>query len=70
MSIEEVLNETQVRHYSDKAVKIRQIETGVVYEDAVDVRPCQYTYEETDEPIESDATPEELLSILLGGEQE
>jgi len=30
---------------------IRQIETGIVYQDAVDKMPCKYTYEETDEPI-------------------
>lgn len=30
---------------------IRQIETGILYEDAVDTMPCKYTYEETDEPI-------------------
>jgi hypothetical protein len=32
---------------------IRQIETGILYEDAVDVIPCRYTYEESDVPIES-----------------
>ena len=30
---------------------IRQIETGILYEDAVDQAPCKYIYEETDEPI-------------------
>lgn len=46
---------TRERRYSDKNVKLRQIETGNIYEDAVDVIPCRYTYEETDiqiEPIE------------------
>jgi len=51
MIIEEYLSETRVRHYSDRGVMIRQIETGVLYEDAVDNVPCRYTYEETDEPI-------------------
>ena len=41
-----------VRTYSDSGLKIRQVETGNVYDDAVDVAPCRYTYEETDEPIE------------------
>lgn len=27
---------------------IRQIETGNVYQEAVDIIPCAYTYEETD----------------------
>ena len=41
-----------IRTYSDLGMKIRQVETGYVYDDAVDVSPCRYTYEETDEPIE------------------
>ncbi len=53
MIIEELVeNETRVRHCSDRSMKIRQIETGIVYEDAVDVLPCRYTYEETDEPLD------------------
>ena len=42
----------RIRHYSDRNMKIRQVETGKLYEDAVDVIPCNFTYEETDEPIE------------------
>ena len=53
MIIEELVeNETRVLHCSDRSMKIRQIETGIVYEDAVDVLPCRYTYEETDEPLD------------------
>lgn len=52
----------RIRHYSDQGLKILQIETGNIYEDAVDIVPCPYTYEETDEPIEThELTPEELL---------
>lgn len=47
-------DDTRERRYSDQGVKLRQIETGYLYDDAVDVIPCRYTYEETDEPI----TPE------------
>lgn len=43
---------SRIRHYSDLGVMIRQVETGAVYEDAVDAIPCKYTYEETDIPIE------------------
>ena len=40
------------RTYSDEGFKIRQIETGVVYDEAIDVENAPYTYEETDEKIE------------------
>lgn len=46
-------NGKRIRHYSDKFVRILQNETGIVYNDAVDVLPCKYTYTETDEPIET-----------------
>ena len=53
MIVEELIEDgARVRHYSDENMKIRQIETGIVYDDAVDVVPCRYTYEETDIPIE------------------
>ena len=51
--VELVDNGTRERRYSDKNVMIRQVETGILYEDAVDVIPCRYTYEESDVPIES-----------------
>jgi len=54
---EYVDNNTRIRHWSDAGYKIRQTETGRVYDDAVDVLPCRYTYEETDEPV--DVLPEE-----------
>ncbi len=55
----EFLNEgTLVRHYSDIGMMLLQVETGAKYSDPIDVVPCRYTYEETDEPIEVDE-PEE-----------
>ena len=61
MIIVELVDEgTRERRYSDKNVKLRQIETGNVYEDAVDVIPCRYTYEETDIPIEPIEVLEEV----------
>ena len=60
----------RIRHYSDDGMKILQVETGIVYEDAVDYLPCRYTYEETLEPIPEDpATIEdkaEAYDILMG----
>ena len=60
--------EGRIRHYSDNGMMIRQIETGVLYEDAVDYVPCKYIYEETDEPIpDYPIEPQEALEILMGG---
>lgn len=73
--LEEQVSEMCVRHWSDQNVKLRQIETGELYDDAVDVIPCRFTYEETDEPIEDvpeEDNPEYLRQVianLLGGEE-
>jgi len=57
----------RIRHYSDRNMKILQVETGIVYDDAVDVVPCQYTYTETNEPIEdAEVAAQEALDIMLG----
>lgn len=44
----------RVWHYSDEGKRIRQVETGIVYDDAIDTIPCKYTYEETNEPINNE----------------
>ena len=44
----------RIRHWSDKGMKIQQNETKILYDDAVDVVPCRYTYTETNEPVELD----------------
>lgn len=65
----EQLDDGRIRHFSDRDMHIRQVETGLLYGDAIDVQPCRYTYEETDLPIEhDDADAEELLNIIVGGE--
>lgn len=66
MIIEENIGNNLVKHYSDSGVKIRQMETDIVYVDATDIKPCRFTYEETDIPIDDDTTAEELLNILTG----
>lgn len=57
---------------SDANWKLRQIETGKIYGAVVvDVIPCPYTYEETDEKDESEETIEdkaEAYDILMGVE--
>lgn len=40
------------RTYSDSDYYIRQVETGAVYSEAIDVESAPYTYEETEEKIE------------------
>lgn len=51
----EYLNDgTLIKHYSDAGFMLLQVETGIKYADPVDVVPCRYTYEETDEVIEGD----------------
>lgn len=40
------------RTYSDEGYKIKQVETGAVYDDAIDVEGAPYTYIETTEKIE------------------
>ena len=70
MIIDEMVGD-RIRHYSDKNMKIRQIETGIVYDDAVDIYPCPYTYEETNEPIDDgdeEISDHEALDIILGNE--
>lgn len=64
-----------IEHYSDENLRIRQVETGHIYDTAVDVIPCRYTYEETDEPIEptsEEATAEDYEAALaeLGVKEE
>ena len=64
--IEQISNQCE-RRYSDLDVKLRQIETGTLWNDAVDVIPCRFTYEETDIPVDDvELEPEEALAILLG----
>lgn len=49
--VSEVLADNLIRHYSDSGKRIKQVETGDLYIDAVDTVPCAFTYEETDEAI-------------------
>lgn len=59
---------TLIRTWSDLDMMIRQVESGTLYEEAIDVEPVRYTYEETDVPIPDDvSTAEEIVEILMGG---
>jgi hypothetical protein len=50
---------TLYRTYSDSDHYIKQIETGVVYSEAIDVESAPYTYEETEEKIEREYIEDE-----------
>jgi hypothetical protein len=66
--VEYIKTENREHRYSDLNMKIRQIETGNLYEDAVDVIPCPYTYEETDIPVEgNELSAQDALDIIFGG---
>lgn len=39
--------------YSDEDFKIKQIETKIIYDKVIDIEDAPYTYEETDEKIET-----------------
>ena len=67
------------RTYSDLNKKIKQVETGIIYDDAIDIQG-KYTYIETDQPIEQQEEqpeppdvpgvlkPQQALNIIFGGE--
>ena len=40
------------RTYSDQNLQIKQVETGNIYNQAIDVEGAPFTYEETDKPAE------------------
>lgn len=57
------------RTYSSTNMMIRQIETGIEYNEAIDVENTTYTYEETDTPIIQDPLEaQEILNIIMGEE--
>lgn len=49
---------------TEKQYKIKQVETGNIYDEAIDVMPCRYTYEETDELIEKEEEVKEPLEEI------
>lgn len=51
MIVKEILSENLIRQYSDKGVKLKQVETEIVYDEAIDLIPCEFTYEETNQRI-------------------
>ena len=67
MILTEYLNDgTLIKHYSDRGVMLLQVETGALYADPIDVVPCRYTYEETEELIdgEDEISDDEFLAMI------
>lgn len=52
------------RTYSDSNLMIKQIETGNVYTEAIDVENAAYTYEETGMSIDADELTDMRLSAV------
>ena len=44
------------RTYSDEGFRIKQVETGNLYDEAIDVETAPYTYEETSDKVDLDIT--------------
>ena len=62
MLVIEILESGLVHTYSDANKYILQNETGLKYEEAIDI-PNRYTYTETDEDIPHEDPPEEEENI-------
>lgn len=58
---------TLIRHYSDSSMKLLQVETGMVYDEAIDIVPCKYTYEETETPVEQDELADAINALNILG---
>ena len=52
------------RTYSDSRLMIKQVETGDVYTEAIDVENAAYTYEETGMSIDADELTDMRLSAV------
>ncbi len=68
MIIKETYKERFIRTYSDEGFKIRQVSTGIVYDEAVDVVDKEYveTDEKRDDRPADAGEAAELLSIITG----
>ena len=53
-----VRHENLIRTYSNAKKVIKQLETGVEYNEAIDIVPVRYTYAETDKDVVVEVDPE------------
>jgi hypothetical protein len=56
------------RSYSNENYKIRQIETDLLYDEAIDVEDTEFEYEETNILIDDEIDDSEALEVIIGGE--
>ena len=57
-----------IRHYSNRGMMIKQIQTGEVFPEAVDPIDSIYTYKETNTPINNEyLTAQQALDVIFGG---
>ena len=60
-----------IRTYSDKGFRLRQVQTGIIYDEAIDVENSGYTYIETEDRADGEELePQEALDIIFGGDAE
>lgn len=52
------------RSYSDKNCYIKQIKTGNIYEEAIDIENSLYSYQETDIQFSEEATEQDYINAL------
>ena len=50
-----------IHTYSDAGMMIKQLDTGILYSDAMDLKGYAHEYEETDEPIQAEEPAEEPM---------
>lgn len=53
-----------IRTYSDEGYKLCQIETGDIYDEAIDIEG-RFTYEETEYKIDEDTPEEEIEEVIV-----
>ena len=68
MIIEEIIDENMVKTYSSIGKKIKQVQSGIIMNSAIDAYPNPFTYIETDESnndeLTSDIDADEAMSML------
>ena len=49
-----------IHTYSDAGMMIKQLDTGILYSDAMDLKEYAHEYEETEEPIQEEQADEPM----------